>query len=84
MEMTLFRSKNVFFIAHRPYPFFLLKKHQIVIKLTITLSAMHLESFRICWLKSEKSEVSAHLNYLHANFKDIQFCYQPFLKTKTK
>ena len=67
MEMTLLEVMY----SSLPIPFFSIKKkHQIVIKLTITLSA----AFRICWLKSEKSEeVSAHLNYLHANFKDIQF-----------
>ena len=66
MEMTLFRSKNVFFIAYTL--FFLLRKTS-----NNGIDIKNLESFRICWLKSEISEVSAHLDYFLANFKDIQF-----------
>ena len=67
MEMTLFRSKNVFFIAHT---LFSIKKTSNCNDIDYYFRIQnHLEYVD---LKSEISEVSAHLNYFRANFKDVQ------------
>ena len=66
MEMTLFKSKNVVFIA---IPFFSIKKTSNNNDIDIDIQN-HLEYVD---LKSEISEVSAHLDYFLANLKDIQF-----------
>ena len=66
--MTLFRSKNVFFIAQT---LFSIKKKHLNVMTTITLE------FRIIYnvdLKSEISEVSAHLNYFRA--KELSLCHK--------
>ena len=58
MEMTLFRIKNVFFIAHTLF------LHDI---------DYYFRTLEYVDLKSEISEVSAHSIYFCANLKDIQF-----------
>ena len=75
--MTLFRSKNVFFIVHT---LFSIKKPSNFDDIDYYFRILnHLEYVD---LKFEISAVSAHLNYFRPNFKDIQSLNQPFLKQK--
>ena len=68
MEMTLFISKNVFFIAHT---LFYIKKHHHCNDIDYYFRIQNYLEY--VDLKSEISEVSAHLDYFLANLKDIQF-----------
>ena len=71
MEMTLFRGKNVFFIAHT---LFSIKKTSNCNEIDYYFRVQnHLEYVD---LKSEIFEVSAHLSYFRANLKDIQFNFK--------